>query len=74
MREGARREAWDEVQSDGPTMVSAPRLSTIRSADMIAVLSEGPLVETGSHEDLVAKGGLYAQLVSHQLASAAAAE
>lgn len=74
VNERAVREALDRLQSDRTTIVIAHRLSTIRSADMIAVLSEGTLVETGSHEELVAKGGLYAQLVSHQLASAVAAE
>lgn len=74
VNERAVREALDRLQSDRTTIVIAHRLSTIRSADMIAVLSEGTLVETGSHDELVAKGGLYAQLVSHQLASAVAAE
>ncbi|MEQ8332603.1 ABC transporter ATP-binding protein [Nisaea sp.] len=74
VNEQAVRAALDRLQSDRTTIVIAHRLSTIRSADMIAVLSEGALVETGSHEELVAKGGLYAQLVSHQLASAVAAE
>ncbi|WP_193170006.1 ABC transporter ATP-binding protein/permease [Nisaea nitritireducens] len=74
VNERAVREALDRLQSDRTTIVIAHRLSTIRNADMIAVLSEGTLVETGSHEELVAKGGLYAQLVSHQLASAVAAE
>ncbi|WP_339855402.1 ABC transporter ATP-binding protein [uncultured Nisaea sp.] len=74
VNERAVRAALDRLQSDRTTIVIAHRLSTIRSADMIAVLSEGTLVETGSHEELVAKGGLYAQLVSHQLASAVAAE
>ena len=73
VNERAVRAALDRLQSDRTTIVIAHRLSTIRSADMIAVLSEGTLVETGSHEELVAKGGLYAQLVSHQLASAGAA-
>jgi len=51
-------------------VVIAHRLSTIRDADKIAVLEEGQLIETGSHEDLLALGGLYATLVSRQLASA----
>ena len=74
VNERAVREALDRLQSDRTTIVIAHRLSTIRNADMIAVLSEGALVETGSHEELVSKGGLYAQLVAHQLASAVAAE
>jgi ATP-binding cassette subfamily C protein CydCD len=74
VNERAVRVALDRLQSDRTTVVIAHRLSTIRDADLIAVLSEGALMETGTHEDLVAKGGLYAKLVSHQLASAVAAE
>jgi ATP-binding cassette subfamily B protein len=44
------------------TLVIAHRLSTIRSADRIAVLAKGEVAELGSHEELVARGGLYAQL------------
>jgi len=43
-------------------LVIAHRLSTIRHADHIHVLERGRLVETGTHDDLVALGGLYAAL------------
>ncbi|MBT6119204.1 MAG: ATP-binding cassette domain-containing protein, partial [Rhodospirillaceae bacterium] len=65
------RRALTELMAARTTVVIAHRLSTIRDADQIVVLSEGRLVETGRHEDLLAKGGLYAHLVSRQLSSAA---
>ena len=49
------------------TIVIAHRLSTVRDADLIAVLDRGRLVETGTHESLLARGGLYADLVERQL-------
>ena len=48
-------------------LVVAHRLSTVRSADLILVLDQGAIVERGSHEELLASGGLYAALVRSQL-------
>ncbi len=50
------------------TLVIAHRLSTVMGADLITVMEDGRLVETGTHSELVAQGGLYAKLARTQLA------
>jgi ATP-binding cassette, subfamily C, bacterial CydCD len=52
------------------TVVIAHRLSTVRAADQIVVLAEGRAIEQGRHEDLLGRRGLYARLVSRQVAAA----
>jgi subfamily B ATP-binding cassette protein MsbA len=47
-------------------IVIAHRLSTVRRADKIVVLNQGHIVETGKHEELVARGGLYQRLYDMQ--------
>jgi ATP-binding cassette subfamily C protein CydCD len=68
------RQALLDLMRDRTTIVIAHRLSTVRDAEMIAVLDAGRLVEAGTHAELLARGGLYAELVSRQLAFGRAAE
>lgn len=59
-------EALGRLAVGRTTLVIAHRLSTVRNADMICVMDQGQIVERGSHEALVAQGGLYAKLVALQ--------
>ena len=68
------RKALDQLKADRTTIIIAHRLSTIRDADMIVVLQDGQVVETGTHTDLLNNQHLYARLVSHQLGGARATQ
>jgi ATP-binding cassette subfamily C protein CydCD len=68
INEQAVRVALRDLMSTRTTIVIAHRLSTIRNADFIVVMAEGRIAEIGNHDTLLAKRGLYAQLVSRQLA------
>jgi subfamily B ATP-binding cassette protein MsbA len=60
------QEAIDRLVKDRTTIVIAHRLSTIRSAHCIYALKEGRIVEAGSHDELLAAGGVYADLYNLQ--------
>jgi ATP-binding cassette, subfamily B (MDR/TAP), member 1 len=59
--------ALDEARQGRTTIVIAHRLSTVTDADSIGVVAQGQIVELGSHEELMAKNGQYADLVRNQL-------
>ena len=71
VNEQAVRQALEALMADRTTLVIAHRLSTVRGADKIVALDQGQVIESGTHDDLLARGGLYAQLEAHQLAGAA---
>ena len=60
------QQALDELCKGRTTIVVAHRLSTIKHADEIAVIADGRIVEQGDHEQLMANGGMYAELYSLQ--------
>jgi ATP-binding cassette subfamily B multidrug efflux pump len=67
------QEAMDHLMKGRTCFIIAHRLSTIRNADTILVMNEGDIVEQGSHEELLARGGFYASLYYSQFEQAVAA-
>ena len=65
------QKAIDELSRDRTTLVIAHRLSTVQNADQIAVLDQGCVVETGTHTELLNKGGYYSQLCAIQFSEKA---
>ena len=66
--EVAIQKAMDELTKGRTSFIIAHRLSTIRDADMILVMKDGDIVETGTHKELLAKDGFYASLYMSQFA------
>ncbi len=66
--EGVILDALDRLMENRTSFMIAHRLSTVRDADRILVLDEGRLVEQGSHDELIARQGLYRQLHDAQMA------
>ena len=60
------QKAMDTLMKGRTSFVIAHRLSTIRDADVILVMKDGDIVEQGNHEELIAKGGFYADLYNSQ--------
>ena len=58
--------AMDELMKNRTSFVIAHRLSTIKNADLILVLKDGDVIESGTHEELLAKKGFYADLYNSQ--------
>lgn len=64
------QKAMDNLMKNRTSFIIAHRLSTIRNADLILVMNNGDIVEQGKHEDLLAKGGFYAEIYNSQFDAA----
>jgi ATP-binding cassette subfamily B protein len=60
------QKAMDNLMKNRTSFIIAHRLSTIRDADLILVMRDGDIVEQGSHEELLARRGFYAELYNSQ--------
>jgi ATP-binding cassette subfamily B protein len=60
------QEAMDKLTVGRTSFVIAHRLSTIKNADMILVMNNGDIIESGNHTELLQKGGFYAELYESQ--------
>ena len=60
------QKAFDALARGRTTLIIAHRLSTIRQASRIISIADGIITESGSHEELIAKGGMYSQLYTTQ--------
>ena len=62
------QKAMDKLMEGRTSFIIAHRLSTIKNADLILVMNEGNIIESGNHKELMAKGGFYADLYNSQFA------
>ena len=60
------QDAMDNLMKGRTSFIIAHRLSTIKNADLILVMNHGDIVEQGTHEELLAKNGFYADLYNSQ--------
>jgi len=65
------QEAMDKLMENRTSFVIAHRLSTIKNSDMILVMKDGDIIESGTHDELLAKNGFYAELYNSQFDEAA---
>lgn len=65
------QQAMDKLAENRTSFVIAHRLSTIRNADLILVMKDGDIIESGSHAELLARGGFYSELYNSQFEPAA---
>ena len=61
------QQSLEKFRHGKTAILVAHRLATVKNADRILVFSEGAIVEEGTHDSLIKKGGLYTDLVKHQL-------
>lgn len=64
------QKAMDELMKGRTSFIIAHRLSTIKNADLILVMKDGDIIESGTHEELLLKGGFYAELYNSQFEAA----
>ena len=65
------QQAMDELMRNRTSFVIAHRLSTIKAADLILVMKAGDIIESGTHEELLARGGFYSELYNSQFEQSA---
>ena len=64
------QDAFEELMKGRTSFIVAHRLSTIKNADQILVMKAGNIIERGTHDELLARGGFYANLYESQFAKA----